>query len=336
MNAPLHAEAFGTLPDGTQVTRATLTAHGMTLGVITYGASVQDLRLEGIAHALVLGFPTLAPYLESGRYFGAIVGRCANRIAGGRAIIDGQPYQLDRNEAGQTTLHGGSNGTGQRNWTVADMAPDRITLIDNLPDGHMGFPGALQVQVTYRILPGPILSITIEATSDRATLANFAQHSFFNLDGRANIAAHRLTVPAQTRLATDAALIPVGAPVPVAGTKYDFRRGPLIGERPMIDDNLCLHHARRPQPGLAATLTAGALTMQITTTEPGLQIYGGAHINTPEPGLMGQPYGNHAGIALEPQIWPDAANHPDYPSALLRPGETYRQITELAFIREAN
>ncbi|MGA0616490.1 aldose epimerase family protein [Paracoccus sp. KR1-242] len=329
-------DAFGKLPDGQEVSRITIAGHGLTASVVTLGASLQDLRLDGVAHPLVLGFPTLPPYLDEGRYFGAIVGRCANRIARGEAEIDGRPLALDRNEAGRTTLHGGSDGTGVRNWTVADHGPDFVALSDYLPDGHMGFPGAMLVRVRYQILPGPALRIEIVATSSETTICNFAQHSYFNLDGKADISDHRLTIPAETYLPVDEALIPLGSPAPVAGTHLDFRQPVRLAERlggPLIDHNLCIDTTRHHLPRPAAVLQAGDVRMTIDSTEPGLQVYAAAHMQGGAKGIGGAPYGRHAGIAMESQLWPDAVHHWDYPSTLLTSDQVYRQTTVLGFTR---
>lgn len=328
--------AFGRLPDGRAVTRATISGHGLTASVITLGASLQDLRLAGVAHPLVLGYPQLAPYLDEGRYFGAIVGRYANRIGQGRAALDGQELQLDRNQDGRHILHGGSDGSGTRNWILAEQTEDMVTLIDLLPDGHMGFPGTMLVRATYRILPGPTLSLTILATSDAPTLCNFAQHSYFNLDGRDTVAEHRLSVPARDYLPVDADLIPLGPPAPVRGTALDFRRPVRLGERlagPAIDHNLCLAPARHARPRQAAVLQAADLRLILRSTEPGLQVYTANHLGPGAPGLAGRPYGRHAGIALESQLWPDAPNRPGYPSARLEPGQLYHQQTMMRFQR---
>lgn len=328
---------FGILPDGRPVLRATISGHGLTVSVITLGASVQDIRLDGVDHPLVLGFSTLPPYLGEGRYMGAIVGRCANRIAHGRALLDGQELHLDRNQDGRHTLHGGHDGTGSRNWTLAATAPDMVALSDHLPAGHMGFPGAMLVRAIYRILPGPALKLTLLATSDEMTLCNFAQHSYFNLDGAPTVAGHSLHVPAQSWLPVDADMIPQGPPAPVQGTHLDFRKPVMLGTRlggPAIDHNLCLSERRRIYPQKAAVLRAGQISMSLRSTEPGLQVYTANHFAPGAPGINGAPYGRHAGIALESQIWPDAPNHAGYPSATLLPGQIYRQITLLSFQSE--
>lgn len=325
---------FGALPGGDHVRCATISAHGLTVSVLTLGASVQDMRLQGVAHPLVLGFPTLEPYLGEGRYCGAIVGRYANRIAGGRANLAGEDLDLDRNQDGLHMLHGGSDGTGTRNWMLTTQQRNMVGMADHLPAGHMGFPGAMLIRATYEILPGPTLQLTILATSDELTLCNFAQHSYFNLDGAPTIAQHSLTVPAETYLPTDPQLIPLGDPAPVQGTHLDFRQPTLLETRlqgPAIDHNLCLGAQRSTITQRAATLSAGGITLELSSTEPGLQVYTAGHLSPGAPGIGGQPYGPHAGIALESQIWPDAPNRPEYPSAQLKPGEIYRQLTRMRF-----
>ncbi|SMO71608.1 aldose epimerase family protein [Paracoccus laeviglucosivorans] len=328
------AQIFGTLPDGRQVTRVTLQGHGLTASIITLGASLQDLRIDGTEHPLVLGYPTLEPYLTEGVYFGAIVGRYANRIAAGEARIAGRSYQLDRNEQGRTMLHGGADGTGQRNWTIADHGPDHVSLVDHLPDGHMGFPGAMLVRAFYRLMPGPVLRISVLATASDTTLCNFAPHSYFNLDGSDDLSGHLLHIAAQTYLPVDDHLIPVGAPAPVQGSHLDFREPTRLADRlhgPLIDHNLCIGAQNLGSPVPVATLQAANLSMQIETTMPGLQVYAGDHIRPGATGLAGRPYHRFAGIALETQFWPDSPHHPDYPLAELRRGDVYRHITNLRF-----
>ena len=326
-------EDFGLRPDGQRVSRIAISGHGLSAWVLTHGATLQDLRLAGFPQPLVLGFPTLGPYLAEGLYFGAIVGRYANRIAGGRARIGGRDHQLDRNFLGRHLLHGGADGTGVRNWRLGNVVADAVTLHDRLPDGHMGFPGALDVTVRYAITPGPVLGIEVTAVTDAETLCNFAQHSYFNLSGQPTVADHLLRCPAERFTATDAELIPTGEAPPVAGTRHDWRQPVRLGERleaGLIDDNLCLGDVRLPQPRPVAVLSApGGPVLQLESTEPGLQVYAGDHIRPGAPGLAGLPYRRFAGIALEPQLWPDAPNHPGFPSARLRPGETYRQITRI-------
>ncbi|MFC0339455.1 aldose epimerase family protein [Paracoccus niistensis] len=324
---------FGLRPDGQRVSRVAVSGHGLSAWVLTHGATVQDLRLAGFPQPLVLGFPRLEPYLTEGMYFGAVVGRFANRIGNGLAWIGGKERQLDRNFLGRHLLHGGTDGTGVRNWRLGEVTGDSVTLHDRLPDGHMGFPGAMDVTVRYAITAGPVLEIGITAATDAETLCNFAQHSFFNLSGQPTIADHLLCCPAERYTATDPDLIPTGETPAVEGTRRDWRQPMRLGERldaGLIDDNLCLGDRRIASPRPVAWLSApGCPVLQLESTEPGLQVYAGDHIRPGAPGLAGRPYQRFAGIALEPQLWPDAPNHQGFPSALLRPGETYRQITRI-------
>lgn len=316
---------FGRHRDGRAVEAARISAHGLSIEVMTHGASLMRLVPEGAA-SLVLGFETYQDYLDHGRHFGAIVGRYANRIGGARAMIGGRVHQLDRNWRERHLLHGGEDGTGGRNWRITTLTEDRITLSDHLPDGHMGFPGNLDVDVTYRILPGPVLEIAIEAVTDAPTLCNFAQHGYFNLTGADSVADHVLSVPADSFTPVDDDLIPTGAVDPVDRTRFDFRQPMRLGDqmaRGLLDHNLCLATARQASRPVAKLTAPGARhALTIESTEPGLQIYDGTHLD-------------HRGVALEPQIWPDAPNHPGFPDAGLAPGETYRQLTRLVLLRRA-
>ncbi|WP_312528523.1 aldose epimerase family protein [Paracoccus sp. (in: a-proteobacteria)] len=328
---------FGTLPDGQPALRAVISAHGLTASIVSFGARLQDLRLDGVAHPLVLGFDTLEPYLTEGKHFGAIAGRFANRIANGRAKIGGQDCQLDVNFLDKHLLHGGHEGTSTRNWTFTEQTSDSVTLTCDLAAGHMGFPGHLHIALTYKILPGPTLKLAFEAQTDAETLCNLAQHSYFNLDGSADITGHRLQIAAPEYTPVDAEMIPTGEIAPVDGTIFDFREGRLLNDPrvlSVLDHNFCIARNHQPMPVLAARLSAGGITLDILSTEPGLQVYAGANLHPRATGLNGHPYGANAGIAMESQLWPDAPNHPNFPSALLLPGETYRQDTLLAFSRD--
>lgn len=324
-------ERFGTRPDGVAVDRITLRGGGLTARLLTQGVILQDLRMDGIAHPLVLGAPVFAPYLGPLQYFGALVGRFANRIAGGQITVDGLPYQIDRNENGRTALHGGHDGAGVQVWTVTDLQPDAASFALTLPDGHMGFPGTLTACVEARVADGA-LTLTITARTDRATPCSFAHHSYFNLDGSADITGHLLCIDAPTYLPVDADRIPT-QPTPVDGTPFDFRAPRPVGDHG-YDHNFCVASAAGPlRPVARLTGPQTGLTLTVETTEPGLQIYDGAHIHF-SGGLDGRHYGRKSGIALETQAWPDAPNRPDFPPALLRTGDTYRHIVRYAFSAE--
>lgn len=326
---------FGQMPDGTPVERITIRGGGLTANVLSYGAVIQDLRLEGYDAPLVLGFSAFAPYLTHSPFFGATAGRCANRIRDGHLELDGTTYQLDRNFIGKHTLHGGAKGMGKRLWRFADVAEDRATLTITQDDGDMGFPGTLTARMTFTCQPEGVLDIRMEAETDAPTLCNLAHHSYFTLGGE-TISDHLLRVEAEAYLPVDDTLIPTGEERPVAGTRFDFRTLAPVRQAQKVDHNYCLARARgplRPVAWLANPDTG--LTMELRTTEPGVQVYDGAKINIDLPGLTGQPMRAHAGIALEPQIWPDANHHDAFPQAVLRPGERYEQHTQYIFSKDA-
>jgi len=320
---------FGTAPDGSPVQIAQIVAGAVTARVMSWGASLVDFRLGGVP--LVLGCDAFDAYLGPMRYFGAIVGPVANRIAGGRMVLGGQRHDLDRNEAGCTTLHGGSGGFGTSNWRIAGLTGSSVTLALHRPDALGGFPGPLEVEARYTLDDGGALTLDITATTDRETVFAPAFHGYWSLDGQPDLGGHRLTVAAETYLPVDAAKIPEGAPQPVAGTVFDHRtpRAPA----PRLDHNFCLSTERGPLRH-ACTLEAGGLRLEVSSTEPGQQVYAGAKIDTaPFRGHGGAPHGPNAGIAIEPQGWPDAVNRPDFPPVVLRRGEPYRQTSRFAVTR---
>ena len=319
------------MPDGSAVTRHRITGGGLTAYVLSYGAVLQDLRLEGHAPPLVLGFETFAPYLTDSPNFGAVVGRCANRIGRGQFQIDGRSYQVDLNMQGQHHLHGGRDGAGVLNWTVETVQSDQITLRLELADGHMGYPGNMTVRCTYACLTGGVLDVQIEAVTDAPTLCNFAHHSYWNLDGSANTHGHVLQADAGRITAVDDGYISTGETPDVTGTRYDFRTARSVQDETHIDNNLCLSDARvalRPVAELVAP--ASGVALELRTTEAGLQVFEAIDMAVGPAGLERRRYGSNAGVALEAQVWPDAVNHETFPSAVLRPDETYKQQTQFA------
>lgn len=325
---------FGALPDGRVVAEARIAAGALSARVIGWGAVVRELRLEGAPHPLTLGYERIEDYLAYGSHFGAIAGRCANRIAQGRFTLDGQSYQLELKPGAAHHLHGGDAAQfGRRPWEIAAQTPDSVTLTLHSPDGDGGYPGAVDATCVYRLAPPATLVVELTAVTDAPTLVNLAHHSYFNLDGGADVRGHRLTVAADRYTPTGEDLIPLGV-APVAGTPCDFRAGRLVGaaDAPPYDVNLCLSDARAPEPRFAARLEGeSGVAMEVWTTEPGVQFFNAPRMAIPVPGLEGRRYGAQAGLCLEPQVWPDAINHPDFPSAVLRPGETYRQRSEFRF-----
>lgn len=327
-------DAYGILPTGETVHKLRLEGGGLTAHILTYGAVLQDLRLQGHDAPLVLGFPDFAPYPTHSPYFGAIAGRCANRIRDGHLELDGVTYQLDRNSVGKHTLHGGADSMSKQLWRVENHGPHHAVLTTTLPDGHMGFAGTLTARVTFQLLSGGVLDIQMAATSDAPTLCNLAHHSYFNLDGGASILDHQLKVAADRYLPVDDDLIPTGEIRDLTGTPFDFRAPAPVGQAHPIDRNLCLSAQRTTLRPIAwLTSPKSGITMECRTTEPGLQIYDGAKIDIDLPGLTGHPMGPCAGLAIEPQVWPDAHHHSHFPQAILRPGDTYEQHTQFVFAK---
>ncbi|MGB3407106.1 MAG: aldose epimerase family protein [Jannaschia sp.] len=312
----------------------TIAGHGLTATFTDLGAILADLRLDGHAPPLVLGLADLDHYPEHSNYMGATAGRFANRIGHGRFEIDGTSYEADRNYLGRHLLHGGSAGIGKRIWEMLDHEADTIRFGITLRDGEMGFPGGMRIEAFFACAPGASLRVIYRATCDAPTLCNIAHHSYFNLDGRDTVADHVLTVAADRYTPVDDDLIPVGV-APVAGTAFDFRAGRALPSDALLDHNLCLSDRQVALREVAQLRsTASGVTMRIATTEPGLQVYDGAKLNTQVQGLDGRTYRAHAGVALEPQGWPDAPNHGDFPSAVLRPGETYEQTSTFTFEKD--
>lgn len=316
------------LPDGRGVDCLVLQGGGLTAHLLTLGATLQDLRLDGVDHPLVLGCPDPADYLGDGLYMGAIVGRVANRIGGARFQLDGREYLTDANFRDRHTLHGGTRGTHWHLWQAEQAAPDRATLSLVLPDGEMGFPGRLTIRANVALRGGALI-LDMTAVCDAPTPCMLAHHSYFNLDGAADVRGHRLRVAADRYVPVDEDLIPVSGPAPVAGTRFDLRQaGPLAPGG--FDHTFCLSDAPVAPRVVAELAGASGLSLQVATDQSGLQVYDGAHFDG-LPGLEGRRYHQGAGIALETQGWPDAVNRPTFPDPILRPGQTYRHHVAYRF-----
>lgn len=333
------AEVFGRTKNGETVHRATLEGGGLTARVMTWGAALQDLRLDGHVAPLTLGFPDFESYPLYSPYFGQTPGRIANRIDQGRFTLDGREYQLEQNE-GTNHLHGGKVGLGRSVWSIEDLGPDRIRLTATQNDGDAGYPGNCTVSCTYRLHGDAELSIVFESTTDRPTICNIAHHSYFNLDGSPTILDHEAMIAADAYLPTRPDLIPTGEVAPVEGTSYDFREMRPIrcdagGSQVAYDNNFCLSRERtgKRSVALVRSLRSG-VNLEVRTTEPGVQLYTAHKIKPTVPGLSGGTYGPFAGFCLETQSWPDAPNHDGFPSIVLRPGETVVQETDYVFTRE--
>lgn len=306
----------------------TLKNRNLTAHVLPLGATLVGLWHKDLPHSLVLGSTDAGAYKTDLKYAGAIVGPVANRIGQGRVKIDGSDWQMSQNE-GAHCLHSGPNGLHSLDWRVTEHTQTAVTLVCNLPEKAIGLPGNRTVTVQYSLHDTDTLSVQIDATTDAVTIMNPAHHPYWNLDGSNTVKDHLLSVPARTYLQTDKTNVPTGEHVPVTGTDYDFRTPALIPTDRSLDANLCLATSRRDTPELAATLCVpNGPTLTIEATEPGLQVYNGSGLQSGGTVLHdGTTLHPFAGVALEPQGWPDAPNHHSFPSVLLHPNETYSQNT---------
>ena len=316
---------FGVTAEGRQVDRITLADDRLTVSLLSLGATLQGLWLDDIAHSLTLGSDSLRDYETAASYFGALVGPVANRIAGASANVAGQHCRFDANE-GPTTLHSGPSGVHSHIWHLADQSETGATFTLDLGNGLGGFPGNRQLSARFSLPGNATLRLDLAATTDKPTPMSLANHSYWNLDGMPCWTGHRLQIAADHWLPVDARLIPTGEVRPAAA-EMDFRHPRrLLAEAPALDHNFCLAAAKGALTKASTLTGASGISMQILTTEPGLQVYDGR--SPIRPGDA--PY---AGLALEPQLWPDALHHPDFPNPVITPDSPYRQTTEWRFSR---
>jgi aldose 1-epimerase len=344
--------AFGALPDsGGAIEQFILTnAHGVEVRAITYGAIITSVRTPdrtGKLGDIVFGYDSLSDYVKDDTYFGALVGRYANRIAHGKFTIDGHAFTLATNN-GPNALHGGRRGFNKVVWNGEQFTHGDtvgVTLRYLSKDGEEGYPGNLHVAVTYSLTPADELLVDFEATSDKPTIVNLSQHSYWNLHGggQGTILDHLLMLDASGYTPVDSTLIPTGKVTPVAGTPFDFRTPTTIGARidaPDVqlqfghgyDHNFVLD---RKGAGLShaarLTDTSSGRTLDIATTEPGIQFYSGNFLDGTVRGKSGRVYAHRGAVALETQHYPNSPNQPSFPSTVLRPGDTLRSRTVFSF-----
>ena len=333
-------------PDGTRVELYTLqNASGSSVAIATYGATVVSLRVpdrDGHLDDVVLGYDGLEGYLGSRFYFGAIVGRYANRIAEGRFGLEGRTFTLARNN-GENHLHGGLRGFDKVVWSARPLEGAALELRYLSRDGEEGYPGELDAVVTYRLADDDALEIEYQASASRPTICNLTHHGYFNLDAGKDILGHQLTLRASRFTPVRADLIPIGEMRGVAGTPMDFRTATAIGARiGSRDDQIALaggydHNfvLDREGQGLfsAATLRGpvSGRVLEVLTTEPGLQFFSGNFPDGEIRGKGGKVYGFRSGLCLETQHFPDSPNRPGFPSTALAPGELYRSSTVYRF-----
>lgn len=347
---------FGHTPEGEAIRLYTLTnANGLTTEIMNYGGTVVRLYVpdrNGQFDDIVLGFDNLNDYLERSPYFGCLIGRFGNRIAGGRFELDGNTYQLALNDepGGQPcSLHGGERGFDKTVWQakpVFGAYGNGLKLSYLSPDGEEGYPGNLKVDVYYWLTDEDTLRIEYEAWTDKATPVNLTQHNYYNLAGESagTITGHYLTLHASHYTPVNAGLIPTGELAPVAGTPLDFTRPRLIGESIGENHQQLLHgqgydhnwvlDGESEKLKLAAEVfePESGRVMEVWTTEPGIQFYSGNFLDGTLPSKSGGKYLFRSGFCLEAQHFPDSPNQPHFPSTILRPGQMYSQVTEYRFL----
>jgi aldose 1-epimerase len=338
------ASDFGKTADGAAVTAYELKGAQLTVKIITWGAHVTSVLARdkaGNVADVVLGYGAQAGYnADDATYMGSVVGRYGNRIGKGRFTLDGHPYQLTLNNNGNT-LHGGTPGFDRKLWT-GKKVPNGVEMTLVSPDGDQGFPGTLTAHVRYTLV-GDKLRMDYSATTDKTTVVNLTQHSYFNLAGGGDILGHVLKIDAAKYTAIDAGLIPTGALPPVAGTPFDFTTPTAIGARINTPDeqlklaggydhNWVLTNATKTMHEAAVVVDPGSgRKLIVSTTEPGVQFYSGNFLDGTKIGRDGKPYAKYAGLCLETQHFPDSPNQPSFPSTTLKPGQTYRTSTVFEF-----
>jgi aldose 1-epimerase len=348
MKAGIQKQAFGKTPEGTEVDLYTLTnAKGMTAKITNYGGIVTELVVpdrDGKLENVVLGFDNFKDYLAGHPFFGALAGRVANRIGGAKFTLDGKEYKLAANN-GPNSLHGGKKGFDKMVWKAepqetADGHAVKLSYVS--PDGEEGYPGTLSATVTYTLTNQNELKIDYKATTDKATPVNLTHHGYFNLANpkTGNALGHVLMIAADSYTPVDDTLIPTGEIKPVKGTPLDFTKPETIGARIAelkgnpggYDHNYVLRGGGKGlTPAARVYEPKSGRVMVVLTTEPGVQFYSGNFLDGKQKGHGGVVYGKHHGFCLETQHFPDSVHHANFPSTILRPGQTYTQTTVYRF-----
>jgi aldose 1-epimerase len=357
MEAQVSKQPFGKTPEGTAVDIYTLKSGAIEARVITYGGILQSLRIpdkSGNVADVVLGFDTLDGYTGGNKaFFGAIIGRYANRIAGGAFTLDGNTYHIPLNDGPNpaspvNALHGGLKGFDKVGWSGKEI-PHGVELTYVSPDGDQGFPGALKAVVRYTLI-GKDLKIEYSATADKDTVVNLTNHSYFNLNGQGNgdILKHEVKINASHYTPVNVNLIPTGETTPVEGTPFDFRKTTAVGTRIDGDDDQLKkghgydHNWVLDSGGRFSVHEKGAIAaevydpatgrvLEVITDQPGVQFYTGNFLDGSITGKDGKVYGHRSGLCLETQHFPDSPNHPKFPTTELKPGHLYDTTTVFRF-----
>jgi len=348
-SAAIDKKSFGKTPDGKEAFLYTLkNKNGMEVEITNFGGCVVSIKVpdkSGKFADVALGFDSVADYAKPDPYFGALIGRYGNRIAGGKFTLDGKTYQIPQND-GPNSLHGGKVGFDKRFWDAkdsTDASGQHLHLHYLSPDGEQGFPGNLNVDVTYTLNDKNELSIAYTATTDKNTVLNLTNHTYFNLkgEGSGQIVDHQIMIAADRFTPVDATLIPTGELKSVAGTPFDLRKLTLISAH--IDDNneqlklglgydhnFVLNSGGKMAMAAKVVEPASGRVLEVLTDQPGVQFYTGNHLDGTAKG-KGHVYKFRDGFCLETQHFPDSPNHPNFPSTELKPGETFKSTTIYRF-----
>lgn len=310
---------FGTTAKGEDVHAITLSGFGLSATVLTLGAILQDVRLDGVDYGLTLGSDSVTDYEGGMQFNGSVVGPVANRLSAAQALIGGKMHPFEANQDGRITLHGGSAGIHKFVWKIDASDDNYVILHHKMPHGQGGFPGNRMVTARFDILDAPALRLTLTTTTDALTIANVTNHSYWNLDGLRNVKGHRMRVSAETYLPVDADGLVTGDICGVNGTGYDFRKSkPLLPDAPPLNNTFCVATCRRDLTPCFWAEGASGVQLAIATTEPGVHVYDAVHAG-------------HTGFAVEAQMWPDAPNRPGFPSIEITPDAPAVQVTEWRF-----
>lgn len=346
----MRREAFGVTKKGESAWLYSLeNRQGLKAQVTDYGAALVRMMVpdrDGRMRDVVLGYDDVSGYEEGTCFFGAAVGRCANRIGGGSFTLHGKTYLLTKNDNGVNTLHGGRNFTNQRLWEVEKEEEQKITFLLHSPDGDQGFPGAVDIRVTYELTDDDVLRIHYHGVPDQDTILNFTNHSYFNLDGHGegNVLDQKVWIDADAYTRADRHSVPTGEIVPVEGTPMDFRTGQLIGARigedyealnfgGGYDHNWVLNGSGlRRVAGMCSSRRG--IGMEVYTDLPGMQFYT-ANFVEDEKGKEGAVYGRRQGACFETQFFPDAIHQESFPSPVVHAGEIYDTTTEYHFFKNS-
>lgn len=322
--AGIGVSQFGMTADGRAVQKVTLGCGDFTAAILTWGSVLQSVRLDGVAHDLTLGSDDLADYEGAMRYHGSLIGPVANRIADATARLGGRELRFEANQDGRHCLHSGAAGTHLKIWRLAEVTDTACTLTLTLPDGEGGFPGKRRVTARWVVERPATLRLELAVTTDATTFVNFANHSYWNLDGSTTWAGHKLKIAADAILPTDADFLPTGEVLPLSGP-LDMRRGRLISPgAPAMDNCYVLGRVRETLRDVLWLEGLSGVAMTLATTEPGVQVYDGRDARRPDRKA-------YEGLAIEAQFWPDAPSQADFPSIELHTGETALQVSEWRF-----